>query len=111
MWRRHGMFQRQCFRFRLLSFASSISQKKSSPKRKAKLSLPIQVEAQPSKRLKSGAKVVRPKKTKTETNLGGTTTFTVEGAMTALPDKTEFGISFRSMSEAEQKLEVVRLNK
>ncbi len=31
--------------------------------------------------------------------------------MTAFPDKTEFGISFRSMSEAEQKLEVVRLNK
>jgi hypothetical protein len=31
--------------------------------------------------------------------------------MTAFPDKTEYGISFRSMSEAEKKLEVVRLNK
>jgi hypothetical protein len=43
--------------------------------------------------------------------MGGTTTFTVEGVMTAFADKTEYEISFRSMSEAEQKLEVVRLNK
>ncbi len=86
----------------LFSLSSTpLAKKKVTRKRKAKLSGPNQGEAQANKRAKNGEKVVGRKKSKNETNLGGTTTFTVEGVMTALPDKTEYGISFRSMSEAE----------
>jgi hypothetical protein len=44
-------------------------------------------------------------------NVGGSKTFTVAGVLSAFPEKTEYGQTLRAMSEDEQKLEVIRLNK
>jgi hypothetical protein len=56
-----------------------------------------------------GKKKTRPKNS--GINLGGSKTFTIEGVLSAFPETTKYGISFRGMCEDEQKLEVIRLNK
>ncbi len=48
---------------------------------------------------------------KTLTSLTSHTTYTVNGVMTSWDDTTEYGTSFRNMTEEEQHAEVLRLNK
>ncbi len=44
-------------------------------------------------------------------NVWGSKTFTVDGVLSAFHDTTEYGMTFRAMSEDNRKLEVIRLNK
>ncbi len=67
------------------------------------------IDAPLKKRAKIGGKKSRQKDS--GNNVGGSKTFTVEGVLSAFPEKTEYGVSFRAMCEDDQKPEVIRLNK
>ncbi len=43
--------------------------------------------------------------------MGGSKTFTVDGVLSAFHETTEYGITFRALSDDDRKLEVIRLNK
>jgi hypothetical protein len=86
-----------------------VARKIGKRKRKNKISGRNTIDAPVKKRSKVGAKKVVLKDS--GNNVVGTKTFTVEGVLCAFPEKTEYGISFRAMSEDDKKLEVARLNK
>ncbi len=87
-----------------------VAKKIGKRKRKDKISGRNSIDAPVKKRSKIGGKKVVLKDS--GNNVGGTKTFTaVEGVLSTFPEKTEYGISFRAMSEDDKKLEVVRLNK
>jgi hypothetical protein len=55
--------------------------------------------------------VTKKREKESRNNVGGSKIFTVEGVLSAFPEKTEYGQTLRAMCEDEQKLEVIRLNK